>query len=866
MAPLIFLLGTAVIAQPARVAIDAALSPPQIRGSMRTTVTNTSTVALHELVLMLFPNRFAEPDPRVNDVNRPYVYPTEDFDAGGMQVAEVRLDGTAASTGPFTAPGLPSTWALRVALLDPLPPGASVSLEADFTTRVPERFGGFGTFDGMLTALGGWYPYLPPLRADGSWEVEALPPPADFDVRLATDHPLEVLVNGRFLASDGSAPVEVSVDGARYLTLAAAPVFLRETIHTDAGRILYFRRPAVRQDRIAPGPTQVEIMRASLTAILQRRPAAVPPPGGDLVVVEAPLRHDLTAPGEGMVVISDRSLKTLWLIRPFHDRQLARATYAELLRPTVSPRESGADYAWVSEGLSNHLAEAYYEKTYADVLSVQGWIDLFNVFAIVDRFETVPKIPFASAFFEQQPEANPMRDTISTYTRDLPPGHVILGKLEQQLGKSEYERLVSDCMLAAEPFRRCAGRGQDVDWLFAQWLQPYPTLSYAVEDFATESTEATETATVTVRRQSSRPIREPVDLRFRNLWGDQVDVRWEGDTDSGEVTARSPSRMHQVLLDPERKLIETTRVDNAIPPEFQFILDTAEVEVSSTEFGFSALAVGRARYDYHKDIAVAGVWSNRGIGAAVGPRLHWGEQIDPAAYRNNFYAFYTVQALDSDFRDDRQPNVRTAGHTNGIGVRYDYDNILWYDNPSNEVQLQLYADWYDESLGSDYDYVDWGASLVLTHPLWSYRSILAGQIVNGFSEPLGSSLVPNQGLYSLGGSRSIRGIGAEEELARNLFLVRLELRQTLAPELDLNFLDLLVLRRLQLRPFVDTGQVSNSAGAIYDPSGYSVGFGLGFGILYDVMGFFPSVAYLEVATSADDPGDVQVLFGTRQSF
>jgi outer membrane protein assembly factor BamA len=204
---------------------------------------------------------------------------------------------------------------------------------------------------------------------------------------------------------------------------------------------------------------------------------------------------------------------------------------------------------------------------------------------------------------------------------------------------------------------------------------------------------------------------------------------------------------------------------------------------------------------------------------------------------------------------------------NGLGVRYDYNNLVAFDNPTQEVDFRLFGDWFDGSLGSSFDYADWGGSLVLTHPLWTHRTILAGEITNGFSEPIGSSRVPLQGLFSLGGSRSIRGIGAEDELARNIFLVRTELRQMIYPELDLNLLDLLVLRRTQVRLFVDTGQVSNSAGAVYDPRGYAVGAGVGFAAVYDFMGFFPSLAYIEIATRADRrPGDVQFLFGTRQSF
>ena len=277
--------------------------------------------------------------------------------------------------------------------------------------------------------------------------------------------------------------------------------------------------------------------------------------------------------------------------------------------------------------------------------------------------------------------------------------------------------------------------------------------------------------------------------------------------------------------------------------------------------------VGRGRYDYRKDLAVAGFYTNRSVGADAGARYHWGRQNDPTSYRNNIYAFYGAQALDRSFKDKQHPAVRTTGHTNNLGVRYDYNNVFAYDNPTQEVHLRLFTDWYDRALGSDYNYVDWGGSLVLTHPLWTHRTIVAGEISNGFSEPLGSSRVPLQGLYSLGGSRTIRGIGAEEQLGRNIFLVRGELRQAIYPELDLNFLDLLVLRRAQARLFVDTGQVDNAAGRVYDPARYAVGVGVGLAAVYDFLGFFPSTAYIEIATRADrDQSNVQFLFGTRQSF
>ncbi|HJZ96088.1 MAG TPA: hypothetical protein VKE70_06255 [Candidatus Solibacter sp.] len=606
-----------------------------------------------------------------------------------------------------------------------------------------------------------------------------------------------------------------------------------------------------------------------------------------------------------MVLVSDRALKVLWLIRPFHEVELAQAFYAEMLRPSLSRRESAGDYPWVSEGLSYQMAQRYREREYAENRSVQEWIELFNIFSIVDRFETEPKIPFVRTFFEREATVDPLHEQIGTYNNDLPPGHVILGKLHNRLGDPQFASIVDHCSGGNQPFRACAGSTSDtnLDGFFTQWVQPYPRINYdftevqfnerppvvrppflPAEELAqgaapSESLPEGQTEhvaeeagfehSVIVRRTASREIHEPVDVRLQSIGGQRVDLRWDGSGDQARLTVVTPGRMQQAIIDPDRTLIETTRADNAVPPIPQIVLDTAEVEVSSTEFGISGLVVARGRYDYRKDFAAAGIYTNRGIGGTFGGRYHWGEQNDPTSYSNNLYGFYSIAALNHSFKDKQHPTVRTTGHINGLGLRYDYNNVVNYDNPTHEVQVQLFVDWFDQALGSNFNFVDWGGDLVLTHPLWSYRTILAGEIFNGFSEPLGSGVVPLQGLFSLGGSRSIRGIGAEEELARNIFIVRGELRQSIYPELDLNLLDFLVLRRAQLRAFVDTGNVSNSAGAIYNPSGYAVGVGLGFGAVYEFMGFFPSLAYLEVATRVDEAsqiGDVQVLFGTRQSF
>ena len=358
-------------------------------------------------------------------------------------------------------------------------------------------------------------------------------------------------------------------------------------------------------------------------------------------------------------------------------------------------------------------------------------------------------------------------------------------------------------------------------------------------------------------------------MRLRARHGPPVDTRWEGRGDAATLEIDSEEKTSRVIIDPADRLIEDRIDDNARPPQRELVLGAASVEVSSTDFGVGALMVGRNRGDYRKDLALAGIWTNRWGGVVFGPRLHFGPAIDATRYRHNIYGFYTFQALNSGFRDKSRPMLRNSGNQTALGLRYDFTNVLFANKATRERRFGLFVDWFDETLGGDYDYVRAGARAAFTQPLGSYRTIAALELLNGFNEPLGNGLagvVPIQGQYSLGGSRSIRGIDAREELNRNILLVRAELRQAIYPEVDFNLLDLLVMRRSELRVFVDAGRVDDDPGGVYKVGDFAVGVGIGLAAHYDFMGFFPHVAFLELATRVDESGPVQVLFGSRQRF
>ncbi|MDX2171158.1 MAG: hypothetical protein SF182_29080 [Deltaproteobacteria bacterium] len=851
-----------------RIEATLAVGEPQIEGTVEVSFTNPTTRTLEEAVFLLFANRFSSEDAdHLNDFTRPLVYPEQEWQRGGLQLLDL-FDGdrpTHAESVPVA--GLPSGVFVRVPMA-PLRPGETRTLRLAFQTTVPRRFGSFGHFDDQLTALGGWYPQLVPLDASGDWAVDAPPGLADFDVTLTPDSALDLVLNGRF-APAGTPLVHAAVPSVHYLTLIAAPQLLRDETQVGATRIVWLHRPRDLSVRVTFGESLTEITLDTLREIVAARPAAVPAPA-ELVVVQAPLRVDLTAAGEGEVVVSDRLLEVQQVLRPFHELQLAQAVYAESLRPQLAPRESARDYYWVSEGVSRQLAERYLNTVEPQRRSVYDWIDLFNIFAAVDRFESTPKVPFTGAFFDNAKQADPLHAQVWSVNEDGPPGRVVVTKLRAELDPPRYDPLLDACLGAPLPLRECMAAGAPslpVAARLEEWLGPYPAIDYRIDatDFNVPEGNTRRSA-VAVRRVSSRPFAEPVTVRLRSIGGETVDMQWKSGGDVALMSATTEGHVYQAIIDPDRQLIDDDRANNAWLPRLQTVVDSADVEVSSTEFAFGAQLVTRLRYDYRKDFAVTGFYTNRGIGFAAGPRLHFGAPVDNSRFRHNLYGFYTFQALDRSFKNDAQPGVRTTGQLAGFGTRYDYSNVFWLDAPSQQRRLRLYFDWYDKAFGGDYSYLAWGTVASGTVPLWSPRTVLAGQLFNGFIESLGGR-VPNQGLYSLGGERSIRGIGAEEQLARNLFVLRGELRQEIFPEVDLNLHDVLVLRRFNVHGLLDTGNVSNSAGRIYNPEHWAVGAGAGIGFLYDFFGFFPASAYLEVATRLDeDQGDVQVLFGSGQSF
>jgi len=795
--------GVAAAPERARYAITATLDPDAaaIRGRVEIEVANVASVALDRLYLHLYPNRFRRDGAEVNDITRMYVYPENDFDPGGIVIGEVTAtDGTVLASRLVDRPDVPAETLLEVDLPTTLAAGATSTIALSFTTELPERYGPFGTTELGATAVAGWYPYLVERAADGAWQFTGGPGGADVTAEITAPEDVTLVVGNEVFAPPHAATVRSAASNVRTFALIGLRQGTVATGEVDGTRITFVAPLPLRAERLAPGPPADELFRAAVERAIALRPAALPAPPA-LMVVQVPLRWSLTTPSDGLVVVSDRALHVQELLRNFHEAQIAQAVYAELLRaeqrrcPAPVPR-------WVADGVAWELAERFLAKTQPEHRSVHDWIAWFDTFAIVDRFETAPKIPFVQSFFENAQNEDDLRESVFTFAGRRPPARLAFARLDRSMGAEELAATVDDvlaspCAPFVDSVRRATGEDASAaDATIADALVP------------------------------------PLD--------DQDDV---------------PAIVDPTLRPPRDR------------SAYQVVLDTADVEVSSTEFGVAALFVARKRYDYTKDVALNPYFTERSYGFNVGPRLHFGERNDANTYRHNLFAFYNYAWLDRSFKDDSEPDLRTSGNVAALGLRYDYSNVYFYDNPTHQREARLFVDWHDPAFGGDYGFVRFGGRVSATTPLLTPRTIGAIELLAGFEETTSGRDVPIQEQYSLGGRRALRGVSVNEKLARNVGVARAEIRQDVFPEVDFNLLDLVVYRRPQLKLFIDTGQVDDSAGRALNPEHFAIAAGTGINVLYDFLGFFPGRAYIELATRLDrDQTDFQVLFGTRQAF
>jgi hypothetical protein len=279
--------------------IDAELDPAAgtIAGVAEVRVRNTAGVPLEEVWFRLFPNA---------------AY----YGEGGLAVAGVTVGGVATETSL----ALEET-ALRVALPEPLPPGAETTLRLPFETVVPVDSGGsYGIFGRDSAtgawALAGWHPTLAVYDPGTGWNLT--PPTAAgdptyaasslFDVRLTLPATLAVVATGVETgegrrAAIGGGPVErrFVAGPAREFTMVVDDSYVPSRVEAGEVAVVAWAEP----ERAGAAARAAARAAADLVAYGERFGAY---PFRELELAEAPLEGALAVAWSGIVFLDGDGL------------------------------------------------------------------------------------------------------------------------------------------------------------------------------------------------------------------------------------------------------------------------------------------------------------------------------------------------------------------------------------------------------------------------------------------------------------------------------------------------------------------------------------------------------------------------------
>ncbi len=673
----------AVAVEPVELTIRARLefAAPEIEGTVAIRWRNPGPEPASSIELLLFANRFRSID-GMDELSRHFLVAGGAYRAGGTDIVSVDEGGKELDWRYEEVDAMPETTIATIDLGRPLGVGEETRVTVHFRTRLPNLLDTLGSSDGLLIAVEGWYPQ--PVAASTH-----CPSRAHADVKLTIPTGSHLLLDGKRF--DGGASIEETTNQVVSWVLSREP-FAEQSLRIGNRVAHVYSAPSVDfAHRISPNESERDALVDTLGAVLAESKAT-----RDLTIVRLPLRWYPSAQATGMVLVSDRLFEIFPILRPLHQRELAYAVFLREEQADAQAREPPADAGWVAEGLAWRRADELYRARFHSGREVKDWIRLFNVFAIVDRFDTAPRIPLLRPFYPIVASDDPLHIRPGGLCERRPPGRLVFGKLESFLGHDEFAALLERYRGNGTPMRELLEERGAIPLLDA-WLRPYAPLNYALEDVTLNPRNAPG-ANLRIDRESAedRPDAVEVGLEHENT-EEIASVKLDGTHTERTLSTAEPVRA--VVLDPERHAIETRLDDNRAPPRFQLLLDSADVEVSSTEFDVSTLLVGRRLYDYRKDLALAGFYTSRGTGFDAGAQWHGGAPIDANLFRQNLFAYYTFVDLDSSFENKQAPGVRTHGRLSGFGLRFNSYDAFWFENPATSHHVRLFFDGFDRSLG-----------------------------------------------------------------------------------------------------------------------------------------------------------------------
>ncbi len=823
-----------------------------IQGTVKISFRNHSTQTIEQVPIIVYPNVYKQPPAYLNDVNFEWVYPQR-FNAGWMEAELLKVSKhKLIKKKPFV-------W--LISLASPLAPKSSITMELNFSTHIPERFGEFGHSKGSYTLGGGWHPYIPSMDSNGHWQLHLPPPQARFDCDL--NYQGHLFVNERHYYADTRQVASVRGLKARQLTLIQTPKLRRLEIHSSRSRATLFLSGRHRRSRERDLQTSI---RQALHYFEQ-----VYPDRTDVVtVVEVPLRTEITVGvGGSLVLLSDRALKIYPGLRKYHRAHLFQALFTAMEKNRVNQMEQHGDQLWVQEAVSWFHTEQLLQSTFIGQRDARQLplIRMLSFLPSIDQVIYTPQFPFTSAYYNLNLATPFYRQGFLRYNRKVSSGRFVLEKLGNQYGKADTNQLMHD-YLASEnhlPLRRLAQKrfGSESEIFFRQWLYEQPRVNYSIRSIRKIIKPDRKIYSIVIARSGKIELPEPVSVLVKDRQGKTQLYRWDGHNDLYTLEFTTTDKIAYVHLDPQKRLSETSRADNRVPPQYKLVMTAFVFGLDFSNLDSNLLIATQLRRIYGGKNRYNAAFSvdDSLVDFSLGYSRLFGRLIDRLRLSHGLGISYTLSSLNADFLSSSfGTQVSPSGNSTKISVGYGFGNRLSLFNPMEGIGFSAFFTAGLEALGGDFDFFRTGFAYAHIIP-FDPQHLLATRIAFGIS---GDDSIPPQEQFALGGVDSLRGFafGDPRLVGRSRLQFNTEYRHTYINDLDINLFHLARFRKVQGVLFFDAGRVTGSVveqqqdpsgfsgydiGGLFDLGDYFVNSGYGLRIYYDALGIRNSLLRFDVA-------------------
>ena len=533
--------------------IEARLDPAAktVIGSERITYRNPSQDTLTELWLRLYLRAFRDTDTLwMKESGRQSRGAQVDTNAlGDINVTKLAL----ASGADLLASSTLTDTLLRVPLPEPLAPGASVELMAEWTSKLPRVFArtGYGGRDDTFFMVGQWYPKMA-VYDRGKWDTEPWHANSEFfndfgsyDVSITV--PQEYVVAGAGVpageqaAEGGAKTLRFTSENVTDFAFAASPDFKTRTTKAGDVDVDLFYMPeheAAVDEYLKAATGSIQAFSSWYGTYPHPRLAVVDVPSDALGAGGMEYPTLVTGGTGGVPGGSAVALVTA--------HEIGHQWW-----PMQTATNEGRE-PWLDEGLTEYSGMRYM----SDSGTMLGTGEVGVPASVLDQtgYAMSPQHPATLPAWEYTGG-----NYITVYSKTA----MGLWTLERVVGTERFRQAMAAYLSeyryqhpTAAEFRASIERSLGPQgWFFDDYLAGTGTIDYAALPISNA-----EGSTVEVERQGA--VRAPVEVRVTLASGAQQLKTWDGQAERASFDFPAADPVTRVEIDPERKLIAEIDVLN----------------------------------------------------------------------------------------------------------------------------------------------------------------------------------------------------------------------------------------------------------------------------------------------------------------